>query len=100
MPFPLADIAISCSNNFIRTNTETMCRKFLDRLYRIDQLIQRRGTGTAQDLADRLEISRRTVLEYIAVMKERGAPIYFDRIKKSYCYSESGSFNISFITVQ
>jgi hypothetical protein len=34
------------------------------------------------------------------VMKEFGAPIYFDRVANSYRYKTNGSFNISFVIVQ
>jgi len=77
-----------------------MYRNFIDRLEKIDKLIRRKQTGTALQLADKLGISRRTVLEYLSLMKERGAPIFFDRVRKSYCYSQEGIFKISFITVQ
>lgn len=77
-----------------------MHREFIKRLDRIDKLVQRKQTGTAQELAERLGISRRTTLEYIAIMKERGAPIYYDRYRKSYCYTVAGNFNIIFNTVQ
>jgi predicted DNA-binding transcriptional regulator YafY len=77
-----------------------MPRNFINRFQTIDRLIQRKATGTSEQLAEKIGVSRRTIFEYISVMKETGAPIYFSKIKKSYCYEEEGSFNISFIRVQ
>lgn len=77
-----------------------MPRNFIKRIQAIDRLIQRKGTGTSEELAEKIGVSRRTVIEYINIMREAGAPIYFCKIKKSYCYKEEGSFNISFIGVK
>ena len=77
-----------------------MPRTFIRRFQTIDYLIQKRRTGTASQLAERLEVSERTAKEFIAIMKELGAPIYFDRARGSYCYREAGGFNIFFGTVQ
>jgi predicted DNA-binding transcriptional regulator YafY len=67
---------------------------------RIDYLVQRKATGNARYLANKLEVSERTVKEFIAIMKEYGAPIYYDRVRNSYCYAQEGSFNINFTFVQ
>ena len=77
-----------------------MPRNFINRLQTIDRLIQRKVTGTSEQLGEKIGVSRRTIFEYISVMKEKGAPIYFSKIKKSYCYKEEGHFNISFTRVQ
>jgi predicted DNA-binding transcriptional regulator YafY len=77
-----------------------MPRTFIKRFQTIDRLIQRKATGTSEQLAEKLGVSKRTIIEFINVMKELGAPIYFCKIKKSYCYKEKGHFNISFIRVQ
>jgi predicted DNA-binding transcriptional regulator YafY len=77
-----------------------MPRTFIKRFQTIDRLIQIKATGTSEQLAEKIGVSKRTIIEFINVMKETGAPIYFCRIKKSYCYKEEGHFNISFIRVQ
>jgi len=58
----------------------------MKRFQTIDRLIQKKQTGTSIRLAKKLDISERTAKEYIAVMKEFGAPIYFDRAANSYRY--------------
>jgi predicted DNA-binding transcriptional regulator YafY len=77
-----------------------MPRTFIKRFQTIDRLIQRKATGSTEQLAEKIGVSKRTIIEFINIMKETGAPIYFCRIKKSYCYKEDGNFNISFIKVQ
>ena len=77
-----------------------MPRTFIKRFQTIDRLIQKKQTGTAIQLAEKLEISEITAKEFIMVMKEFGAPIYFDRVANSYRYKTNGSFNISFVIVQ
>ena len=63
--------------------------KFIEKvnqLQRVDQLIRMKATGTPEQLASRLEISKRTVFELIAFMKSLNAPIYYCHQRLSYCY--------------
>jgi predicted DNA-binding transcriptional regulator YafY len=84
---------------FVKTPL-TMPKAFLARLQTIDELIQKKNTGNAAGLANKLNISQRTVKEYIAVMKELGAPIYYNRKINSYCYHQKGSFILRFEATQ
>ena len=77
-----------------------MPRNLINRFKKIDILIQQNKTGTSIELSKKLDVSERTVKEYITIMKEYGAPIYYDRRLNSYIYKVLGSFNISFIRVQ
>lgn len=77
-----------------------MPRTFIERFQKIDKLIQKKATGNATELAQKIGVSRRTIIEFIAVMKQLGAPIYFDKYKNSYSYIEQGYFNISFVRGQ
>ena len=74
-----------------------MPRKFIERFKRIDEIIQNKSSGTPAQLAARLDISESTLYEFIAVMKELGAPILYDKSAQRYYYKEDGHFNISFI---
>jgi Predicted transcriptional regulator len=63
--------------------------KFIEKvnqLQRVDRLIRMKATGTPEQLACRLEISKRTVFELIAFMKSLNAPIYYCHARLSYCY--------------
>lgn len=68
----------------------------LQRLQRIDHLIQTKATGTPQKLADKIGISERCVYKYLNIMKDFGAPIKFSNSRQSYYYDEDGYFKISF----
>lgn len=68
----------------------------LNRMQRIDHLIRIKGTGTPAQLAYRLGMSKRSVFDYLNLMKEFGAPIKFCTSRKSYYYDEEGTFSISF----
>lgn len=70
--------------------------EFISRIRQIDHLINIKGTGTPDELAFRLGISRRSVYDYINTMKEMGAPIRYDHYRCSYYYTEEGHFRIDF----
>lgn len=56
-------------------------------LIRIDELIRTKLTGTPKQLAQKLEISERSVHYYIAFMKnEMKAPIVYDSKNETYLY--------------
>ncbi|QEH40812.1 HTH domain-containing protein [Chitinophaga sp. XS-30] len=73
-----------------------MPKRYFERLQTIDYLIRIRGTGNPTQLANRLEISERTLYEFLRMMKDLGAPIEYDRYKETYYYGEKGGFNIKF----
>lgn len=73
-----------------------MPKRYFERLQTIDYLIRIRGTGNPTQLASRLEISERTLYEFLRMMKDLGAPIEYDRYKETYYYGEKGGFNIKF----
>jgi predicted DNA-binding transcriptional regulator YafY len=68
----------------------------LNRMQRIDYLIRIKGTGTPSQLAHRLGMSKRSVFDYLNLMKNFGAPIKFCSSRQSYYYDEEGVFSISF----
>lgn len=68
----------------------------LERLKRIHQLINRKATGTPQQLANRLALSESRIYQLLRLMKELDAPIYFDRERNSYCYEYDYQFSIGF----
>ena len=46
-----------------------------ERMQRIDQLISRGATGTPQELADKMGLSKRMVFLYLQAMKDSGLSI-------------------------
>ncbi|HKG08726.1 MAG TPA: hypothetical protein VKB19_19810 [Pedobacter sp.] len=67
------------------------------RLENLHHHIQKRNTGTREDLARRMGVGVSTVQEYINFMKSAlNAPIEYDHLRKTYYYIEEGAFNFSF----
>ena len=69
----------------------------LNLIERIDQLIRLRATGTADDLATKLQISRRNVYIIIELMKSMDAPILYDIYKKTFYYEYDCELSIGFV---
>jgi predicted DNA-binding transcriptional regulator YafY len=69
----------------------------INRLKSIDCLIQMQNTGNARELAERLEITERSVYNYLNLMKNMGAPITFSSYHQSYVYEGDGKFFIGFV---
>ena len=69
----------------------------LSRLEYLDDLINRKATGPPSELATKLQVSQRWVYEQIKILKDRGAPIQYDRKRRSYYYAKQGGFNFRFI---
>jgi hypothetical protein len=61
--------------------------KSIDRLKRIDAMIRRQATGTSDEFARRLGISRSMLMENLREMKELGAVICFCPHRRSYFYA-------------
>lgn len=60
--------------------------KYIERLKAMDRLIQLKATGTTEEFARKLDISRSTLMEYIDVLRQMEAPLAFDRYRNSYYY--------------
>jgi predicted DNA-binding transcriptional regulator YafY len=57
-------------------------------LKRFDVLIRLENTGTANEIAKLLEISRRTVFTYIEELESFGAEIAYNKISKTFYYTQ------------
>jgi predicted DNA-binding transcriptional regulator YafY len=59
----------------------------------IDKMIRRESTGSPVQLADKLNLSERSVYKYLKYMREElGAPIEFSKYIESYKYCNDGEF--------
>jgi predicted DNA-binding transcriptional regulator YafY len=72
-----------------------MIFKQLNRLQQIDQLIRQKRTGNADDLAEKLHISRRQVYNWIEELKNYGLEIEYKREIKSFVYLKPYQINIT-----
>ena len=70
----------------------------ISKLKQLDRLLRFSATGSPDDLAKKLNVSRATIFRTIALLKkEFDAPIYFDRSANSYCYEYPGKLVIQFV---
>jgi predicted DNA-binding transcriptional regulator YafY len=74
-----------------------MSKKFIQTVKKIDDLIGLEKTGSARELANKMRVSIRCVYNYIKLMKLRGAPIEYNRKKKTFVYIENGKFYFEFV---
>lgn len=61
-------------------------------LDRLDHFIRTKSTGTPQELANKLCTSKRTVQNYIAVLRDFEARIEYCANARSYCYLHRPKF--------
>jgi hypothetical protein len=64
----------------------------LQLLQRVNKLIARKGTGTPQSLANRLEVPERTLYCLLTEMKNFGFPIQYCKERQSYYYTKTIRF--------
>ncbi len=65
---------------------------------RIDSLIKKRATGSPEQMARLLGVSRSTWFNYLTVLKEDlHFPIEYDRHTRTYYYSKTGAFRIGYV---
>lgn len=69
---------------------------YLFRIKQIDSLVRTHATGTPDQLAFKLHISRRTLFTYIKEMKNIGLPISYSKELQSYIYTKQGVFMAGF----
>lgn len=73
-----------------------MAIQFFNRLETVDYLISSRTTGKPAHFAKRLGISERALYDFLAMMRELGAPIAYCKQCESYYYVERGGFHVRF----
>lgn len=62
-------------------------QRYIDRLSYMDDLIRKRRTGVPSEFAEKLNLSRSTLMEYLEILRQLGGPILYDRIRQTYYYS-------------
>ena len=70
--------------------------KQIEVIERIDQLIRMQATGTPEELANRLNISKTKLYRIINMMKELNAPVEYDLDKQCFVYEEAVGFRFGF----
>ena len=63
-------------------------------LERVCNLINRKMTGTAEELASRLEVSRATAYRYIDFFRNAGVHVNYCKERQSFCFKEPLDFGV------
>ncbi|MCU0393386.1 MAG: HTH domain-containing protein [Thermoflexibacter sp.] len=66
----------------------------LSKLITIHEQISQKKTGTPSALAQRLDISERSLYYYIKELRKMGAPIRYCSAVESYVYQKSWQFEV------
>lgn len=67
--------------------------KFIEQIERIqylDKLIKKRSTGTPEELANRLGISRSQLYNIIGYLNDIGTEINYSRMRRTFYYESGG----------
>lgn len=70
--------------------------KYLVRLSRMNELIRRKATGTPEEFASKMNMSRSALMRELSELKNLNAPIQFDHDRQTYYYNEEGTFEFGF----
>jgi hypothetical protein len=62
--------------------------EYLDRISMMHKLVSRQLTGTPEEFARRLGVSRTSLYELIDELRSRGAPIAYSKSAKTFFYSQ------------
>lgn len=69
--------------------------KSIERIVQLHNLVKTESTGTPENLARRLGISRATLYRIMEELKSYNAPIEYSRIKRSFYYSKMFEFELN-----
>ncbi|WP_319479144.1 hypothetical protein [uncultured Draconibacterium sp.] len=67
----------------------------LERLQRINDLIKAEKTGTPDEFANSLHISRRQLYEYINFIKDYGVEVSYSKQRKTFYLSNGHEINVN-----
>ncbi|WP_024768955.1 hypothetical protein [Aquimarina macrocephali] len=70
--------------------------KYIEIIKRMDLLIHLQATGTPEEFASRLEVSKTKLYRMIKVIKRLNAPIKYDHFLQSFVYTEAVGFTFGF----
>jgi predicted DNA-binding transcriptional regulator YafY len=65
---------------------------YLEKLLYLVDLLNHGNTGSADILAKKLNVSRRTIFRYLDELRMKGAVIGFSKIKKTYYLKNKSNF--------
>lgn len=74
-----------------------MPKHYFNRLEYLSTLIEHKCTGSPELLAQKMGVSKRTVFDYINILKSLDATIEYDIVKQTYFFQKNGKFNFRFL---
>jgi biotin operon repressor len=69
--------------------------EYLDRISMMHKLVLRQRTGTPEEFARRLGVSRTSLYELIDELRSRGAPIAYSKSAKSFFYKQPYDISVT-----
>lgn len=69
--------------------------EYLDRISKMHKLLLRQRTGTPEEFARQLGVSRTSLYELIDELRSRGAPISYSKSLKTFFYRQPYDINIT-----
>ena len=69
--------------------------EYLDRITLMHKLVSRQKTGTPEEFAKQLGVSRTSLYELIDELRSRGAPIVYSKSAKTFFYKQPYDIAIS-----
>ena len=73
----------------------TKLKTYIDQL---DNLIRKECTGTANEFAQKLGVSERTLQNHLQQLRELGIDVIYDHYKRTYRYTKKGRISFGFNT--
>jgi len=70
--------------------------QLVNRLQLLNEIIEKQRSGSPQQLADMLGINKRTLYDWISLLKSFGAEIEYDRKQHTYKYLNGTRIEIDF----
>ena len=71
--------------------------EYFEKIFYLVDLLNQENTGSANILAEKLNVSRRTVFRYLDELRLKGADIRFSRRKKTYFLKNEFAFSKDFL---
>lgn len=66
----------------------------IDKLKYFIHLVEKERTGSPAELAEKLEVTERTIYAYVYTLKhELKAPIEFNKYRRTYCFERPGKLH-------
>jgi len=69
--------------------------EYLDRISMMHKLVSRQRTGTPEEFAKQLGVSRTSLYELIDELRSRGAPIAYSKSAKTFFYRQPYNIDIT-----